>query len=517
LIGVKYASIILAGSLMSYFVLVPVFAHLGALIPTLVSPGEIPIAQMTAEEIFRNYARYIGIGAIFTAGVISIIKMSPVIVKAIGIAFGEIFKKKTDAKTEGELPRVERDIPMSMVLVLLVVVTLFIWLYFRFVVLNGISGAMGLSLISIVITLIISFLFISVSAWAVAMISVTPISGMTLMTLMVTAVIFSQLGMVGQTGMVTTLLIGGVVCTALSMAGSLVTQFKLGYWLGSTPKTIQWANIGGCVISSLTVTAVIILLANVYGFKERTRTVAALETGTAVCDTCPGGICSPAQCDSIRAMAQKTGSGGICDACSSMSVQGGAKMEQCDSCIAMAARAGKVPTANLSSTGEERERRPLPAPQANAMAAVLSSIFGAGGAPWFLYGMGAFIAIIVSMLGVSPLAFALGMYLPIELNSPIMAGACVGWLIKKSTKNETLSKVRHDKGILIASGLIAGGALIGVLDALIKFFQDKYQTTLVPDFNNTGEFGNWLGITVFVLLAGFIYWDSYRAKVEKKE
>ncbi|MBC8205414.1 MAG: OPT/YSL family transporter [FCB group bacterium] len=165
--------------------------------------------------------------------------------------------------------RVDKDIPMSIVLILFVIVTIFTWLYFRFIVLADLPNATGLSIIAITITLVISFLFISVSAWAVAMISVTPISGMTLMTLMVTAVIFSQLGMTGEAGMLATLLIGGVVCTALSMAGSLVTQFKLGYWLGSTPKSIEWANIFGCVVASLVVTAVIILLAQVYGFSAR--------------------------------------------------------------------------------------------------------------------------------------------------------------------------------------------------------------------------------------------------------
>ena len=473
LIGVRFASIILAGSFMSYFVLVPVFAHLGAMIYTPIPPGEIPIGVMTAEEIFTNYARYIGIGGIFTAGLISIIKMSPVIVKAIRLAVAELLRKKGSFEGSTETVRYEKDIPMSMVLILFVIVTAFIWLYFRFVVLAGLPGATGISIISVILTLVISFLFISVSAWAVAMISVTPISGMTLMTLMVTAVIFSQLGMTGESGMLATLLIGGVVCTALSMAGSLVTQFKLGYWLGSTPKTIEWANIWGCIVASLTVTAVIILLASVYGFTARTRTMEDIMPQTTVVDT--------------SAVLYSDSSGMIAQ-----------------------------PTAPATETTipPEEERRPLPAPQANAMAAVLGSIFGEGGAPWFLYGMGVIIALLVNMLGISALAFALGMYLPIELNSPILAGAIIGWLIEKSSKIEAVSKARHDKGILIASGLIAGGALVGVIDALIKYISDSYGVSLIPDLNNTGVFGNWLGLIVFLLLAGFLYWDSRRTKPE---
>ena len=472
LIGVRFASIILAGSFMSYFIVVPIFAYLGAMIQTPISPGEIPIGMMTAEEIFTNYARYIGIGGIFTAGVISIIKMSPVIFKAIGLAFGELLRKKDAAETAGSLTRVDKDIPMSMVLIMFVIVTIFIWIYFRYVVLAGLEGAFGLSIISIILTLVISFLFISVSAWAVAMISVTPISGMTLMTLMVTAVIFSQLGMSGESGMLATLLVGGVVCTALSMAGSLVTQFKLGYWLGSSPKSIEWANIWGCVVASVTVTAVIILLANVYGFKAKTRTMEDLAPKTEISAMMEGEISTGAETTIIQ------------------------------------------PTTGAEAEKETPERRPLPAPQANAMAAVLGSMFGEGDAPWFLYGMGVIIALLVNMLGINSLAFALGMYLPIELNSPILAGAIVGWLVQKSSKDEAVSKARHDKGILIASGLIAGGALVGVIDALIKFISDKYQLTLVPDLNNTGSFGNWLGLIVFLLLGAFLYWDAHRAKTE---
>ena len=483
LIGVKYASIIFAGSMMSYFVIVPIFAYLGSFITTPISPGVIPIAQMSAEDVWFNYARYVGIGGIFTAGLISIIKMSPVIVKAIGIALGELFKKKGDAAVMSK--RVDKDIPMSIVLILFVIVTIFTWLYFRFIVLADLPNATGLSIIAITITLVISFLFISVSAWAVAMISVTPISGMTLMTLMVTAVIFSQLGMTGEAGMLATLLIGGVVCTALSMAGSLVTQFKLGYWLGSTPKSIEWANIFGCVVASLVVTAVIILLAQVYGFSARSSEPVIAASPPALMET-------------------------VVD--STAIVEGDSGFIAGEESPVITETPPSAPEAQIPSA--VKERKPLPAPQANAMAAVLSGIFGAGQPPWFLYGMGVVVALLVTMIGINPLAFALGMYLPIELNSPILAGAIVGWLINKSSKDEKTAKARHDKGILIASGLIAGGALLGVLDALIKYIQDANAITIIPDLGNTGEFGNWLGLIVFFILAVFLYFNARSAKAE---
>ena len=432
LIGVRYAAIILAGSMMSYFVIVPIFAYLGNYISVILPPGDALLATMSAEDIWYNYARYIGIGGIFAAGLISILKMSPVIVKALGQASTEMKKLFGKHKDNTETVRTELDIKMSTVLIMIVGLTIVIWAYFRFSVLANMPNANSLSIISIVITMVISFLFVSVSAWAIAMISVTPISGMTLMTLIVSAVILSQLGLTGDSGMLATLLIGGVVCTALSMAGSLVTQFKLGYWLGSTPRTIQWSNILASIVSSVVVTAVIILLAKVYGF----------------------------------------------------------------------------------SPGPEHPT-PMPAPQPNAMSAVLSSLMRTGQAPWHLYGIGVVFAVIVEMIGVSGLAFALGMYLPIELNSPILVGALVAWFVKKSSKNEQVSKARHDRGLLIASGLIAGGAIIGVVGALFKFFEDKYQTTLIPDLKNDGIFGNWLGLVVFVLLCVYIYWDSCRAKVEE--
>ena len=426
IIGLKYASIIMAGSMLSYFVLIPLFGYLspicqGATFSQIFSGITDP---NTGDTIFQG-VRNIGVGGIFAAGIISIIGMSPVIKQALSQVLSQIFKKH-----EGEKPsdsRLDRDIPMSMVMILGIILAVIIFLYFLFVVVKNEPNAFIISLLSLLLTFLIVFLFSAVSAWAVAMISVTPISGMTLTTLIIAAVVLSSLGLKGDSGKLAILLIGGVVCTALSMSGSLVTQFKIGYWLGSTPKRIQWSNILGAALASLTVTAVIILFAKVYGY------------GT------------PA----------------------------------------------------------------MPAPQASAMAAVANAFMGGKDVPWLFYCIGAVIAVIVKMLGISPLAFALGMYLPIELNSPIFLGAVVGYIIQKSTKDKNLSKARNDKAILIASGFIAGGALAGVFDGITRAVAGARGASELPKLWGENEIiPNHLGLSIFFLLALFLYFDSMRAKPE---
>lgn len=438
IMGLDYAAIIMAGSMVSFFVLVPVFAYLGQYIPGAISAGVAPLATLAAEDIFFEYVRPIGIGGIFAAGIISILKMSPVILQATRQAMGEVVRLARGEGTEGANARTDRAIPMSLVLVGIVVTGTLIFLYFRFSVLAGEPRATTIALISTLLTLVISFLFAAVSAWAIAMISITPISGMTLTTLIITAVALSSLGLSGESGMLQVLLIGGVVCTALSMSGSLVTQYKIGYWLGATPRRIEIGNLVGSVVASLATTAVILLMAKVYGFSP-----------------------SP------------------------------------------------------------EHLNPLPAPQPNAMAAVLRGVMGTEGAPWLLYGIGAVFAVTSEMCGVSGLAFALGMYLPMELNSPLVLGAAVAWFIKRSSKDEALVKARHEKGTLIASGFIAGGALIGVFSALLRFIEDSTGRVIVPDMTKIAgvgtwleTWGNWVGLVVFALLAAGLYWDARRERVE---
>lgn len=426
IIGLKYAAIIMAGSMLSFFVLIPLFGYLhplcqGATYLEIFSG----IKDKETGEIIFHGVRNLGIGGIFAAGVISIIKMSPVIKQALSQVFSQILKKSKEQKETQS--RIERDISMGQVTIMGLILALFIFLYFLFVVVKNEQNAFLISILSLILTFVIVFLFSSVSAWAVAMISVTPISGMTLTTLIIGAVILSTLGLKGDSGKLAILLIGGVVCTALSMSGSLVTQFKIGYWLGSTPKTIQWSNILGSALASLTVTAVIMLFSNVYTF----------------------------------------------------------------------------------GTPE------MPAPQASAMAAVANAFMGGKDVPWLMYSLGAIIAVIISMLGVSPLAFALGMYLPLELNSPIFFGAIVGYLINKSSKDEKLAKARNDKAILIASGFIAGGALAGVLDGITRAIANMRGIKELYSFWGENEIiPNYLGLFVYLALAIFLYFDSIKAKEE---
>jgi putative OPT family oligopeptide transporter len=424
IIGIKYASIIMAGSMLSYFVLVPLFGWMSP--DYAVAPFDQIFAGVRNAEglLVHPGVRNIGIGGIFAAGVISILKMSGVIKQALQQVLAQLFKRHEGGAASS---RLDLDIRMTTVFSLLVALAVAIFLYFWLVVVKGQPGAFGLALVSLLLTFLIVFLFSAVSAWAVAMISVTPISGMTLTTLIIGAVTLAALGLKGGAGMLAILLIGGVVCTALSMSGSLVTQFKIGHWLGSTPKSIQWSNIAGSALASLTVTAMIMLFAKVYGF------------GTPQ----------------------------------------------------------------------------MPAPQASAMAAVANAFMGGQDVPWMLYGLGAIIAVIVSMLGISALAFSLGMYLPIELNSPILLGACVGWLIQHSTQDEKLGKAWNDKSILIASGFIAGGALAGVFDGITKGVLSMLSVdpetfgfhAWFPGIFTEG-FRNWVGLAVFLALAAFLYWDA---------
>jgi putative OPT family oligopeptide transporter len=438
IMGLDYASIIFAGSMVSFFVLVPLFAYLGQYIEGPISAGMPALAAMPAEDIFFEYVRPIGIGGIFAAGIISIAKMSPVIVQATRQALGEIARlARGGVRGEGEV-RTDRALPMSANLTGIAATGLAVFLYFRFSVLHASDSATAIALAATVLALVIAFLFAAVSAWAIAMISITPISGMTLTTLIVTAVALSAMGLAGEEGMLQVLLIGGVVCTALSMSGSLVTQYKIGYWLGATPRRIEISNLLASAIASAATTAVILLLAQVYGFA-------------------PG---------------------------------------------------PDHPT-------------PLAAPQPNAMAAVLRGVMGEAGAPWLLYGLGGVFALSAEFCGVSALAFALGMYLPMELNSPLVIGALVAWLLKRSSPDGALAKARHDKGTLIASGFIAGGALVGVFAALLRFLEDSLGKTIVPDLTGAAflgigawleSWGNWLGLVVFLLLGAYVYWDSYREK-----
>ena len=418
IVGLKYASIICAGSFLSWFVLIPLFAEIGnSLTVPLGATATKLISAMSAEEIFRNYVRQIGIGGIAMAGIVGIIRSSKIIGGAFSLAYNEIVHKKKNNATIAT--RTQTDIPMLFNIMFIILVSLLIFVFFYGgVVFNFVHAIVGLLLV-----VIVSFLFTTVAANAIAIVGTNPVSGMTLMTLILSSFVLVQIGLTGTFGMLSSLIIGGVVCTALSVSGSFITDLKIGYWLGSTPKKQESWKFLGSLFSAATVAVVIIILNKTYGFKG------------------PGA---------------------------------------------------------------------LVAPQANAMAAVIQPLMSNVAAPWILYMVGAIIALLMTWLKISPLAFALGMYIPLELNTPLLAGGLVAWYVSSRSKNEKLNNARFSRGTLIASGFIAGGSLFGVIGAFLRFgginlFNTEWSETRGAEL---------IGIMVFLLLAVYILWDSLRAREE---
>ncbi len=374
IVGLKYAFIICCGSMLVWWIIVPVIS---AFLPDLVVDAKsgMVAASASAEQIF-TYAKSIGIGGIATAGIIGIIKSWKIICGAVGLASRELSGKKS---TEGETPRTQRDLPMKFVAIGILAALVITFLFFQFDVMGG---NWTFSIVAILLVAIIAFLFTTVASNAIAIVGSNPVSGMTLMTLILASVILAAVGLSGTKGMVAALVMGGVVCTALSMAGGFVTDLKIGYWLGSTPQKQQSWKFLGTLVSAATVAGVIMILNKTYGF------------------------------------------------------------------------------------GPESS---LAAPQANAMAAVIEPLMSGQGAPWALYGIGAAIAILLTLCNVSALAFALGMFIPLDLNLPILLGGAINWFVTTRSKDEEVNKARGEKGTLISSGFIAGGALMGVVAAAMKF------------------------------------------------
>ncbi len=331
---------------------------------------------MSADEIFRTYARHIGIGGIAMAGIISIIKNAGVIKSAVSLA-GKEFRKKGGTVEVQE--RTDQDLPMRSVVLGIVVALLAIFVFFAF---GGVVNNIWQALIGLLIVALISFMFTTVAANAIAIVGTNPVSGMTIMTLIITALVLVAVGLKGNTGMVAAMIIGGVVCTALSMAGGFITDLKIGYWIGSTPAKQETWKFLGTLVAAATVGGVMLILNKTYGF-----------------------------------------------------------------------------------TGEGA----LVAPQANAMAAVIQPMMSGGSAPWLLYGIGAAIALLLTIFKVPALPFCLGMFIPIDLNLPLLVGGAVSWFVGSRSKDAALNAARSDKGTLIASGFIAGGALMGVVSAILKF------------------------------------------------
>lgn len=422
LVGLRYSLIITVGSLLSWFVLIPMVNEIGNIVAA--NGGTNMFAAMTPEAIFTAYVRPIGIGAIAMAGIIGVIKSSGVIAGAFKLAAGVGAKASGTTKVE----RTQRDLKMSFVMLLIGLTLIAIFLF----LILGVQITLLQAVVALLTILIVSFLFTTVAANAIAIVGTNPISGMTLMTLILSSVILVSVGLKGWQGMVSALIIGGVVCTALSMAGGFVTDLKIGYWLGTTPAKQEQFKFLGTLISAATVGAVIFILNSVFGFVQ---------------------------------------------------------------------------------TAEHPN--PMVAPQANAMAAIIEPLMSGSGVSWILLTVGAFIAILMNWLKVPPLAFALGMFIPLQLNTPLIVGGLLNYWFLKSTKNEKLNTARVNRGILISSGFIAGAALFGVIGAIILFFTGREDSLSLIDWtkiNHGATLLEVLGIVAFIALIGYFIWESFRAK-----
>lgn len=399
IVGLKYAFVIFAGSIFVWWIIIPVMG----------TYGSAEIAALSPQGIFSNYARLIGIGGIAMAGVIGIIKSWPIIAQAVGLASRELKGAQAVSKTV----RWQTDISMKhityFVLIALVAVFLFFWF--------GVIHSLWQATVAWVVVTVIAFLFTTVAANAIAIVGSNPVSGMTLMTLIISSAIFVSIGLDGTQGIVAAMVVGGVVCTALSMAGGFVTDLKIGYWLGATPKKQESWKFLGTLVSAATVGGVILMLNEVYGFSGPNS---------------------------------------------------------------------------------------LAAPQANAMAKVLEPMMMGGETPWVLYIVGAILAVILNWLGVPALAFCLGMFLPLSLNTPMLVGGLVSWFVGRSSRNADECKRRQDRGTLIASGLIAGGALFGVIAAVTIMCGHE-----VPD--NGMLFSSQIkGLIAYAAIIAFLYFASCR-------
>ena len=376
IIGLKYAAIICAGSLAVWLLIVPgmnlLFGDqlLNAWNPSITQT----ISEMAPETIFKEYAKSIGIGGIAMAGVIGIFRSWGIIKSAVGLAAKEMGGKKADSNVK----RTQKDLSMKVIAFGSIFTLLLTFVFFLTDVMHG---NLLHSIVAILLVAGISFLFTTVAANAIAIVGTNPVSGMTLMTLILASVVMVAVGLKGATGMVAALVMGGVVCTALSMAGGFITDLKIGYWLGTTPAKQQTWKFLGTLVSAATVGGVIMILNKTYGFTS------------------------------------------------------GA----------------------------------LAAPQANAMAAVIDPLMNGVGAPWLLYGIGAALALVLTYFNIPALAFALGMFIPLELNLPLLVGGAINWYVTTRSKDEKINNERGEKGTLLASGFIAGGALMGVVSAAMRF------------------------------------------------
>ena len=416
IVGLKYAFIICCGSFLVWLIIIPLMNLIwgGSVIDLMNTGITQTIGEMSADQLFKEYARHIGIGGIATAGVIGIVKSFGVIKSAVGLAANEFKRKKSDA--EADVIRTQKDLSMKIIAIGIGITILAVFLFFAFGVVDNVWHAV----IGVLVVGIIAFLFTTVAANAIAIVGSNPVSGMTLMTLILASLIMVAVGLNGTAGMTAALIIGGVVCTALSVAGAFITDLKIGYWIGSTPRKQEGWKFLGTLVAAATVGGVMLVLNKTYGF-----------------------------------------------------------------------------------TGENA----LVAPQANAMAAVIEPMMNGGGAPWLLYGIGAAIALVLNFFKVPALPFALGMFIPIDLNMPMLVGGAISWYVGSRSKDKALNETRTEKGTLIASGFIAGGALMGVVSAILRF----------ADINVYMEPSPWTEPIAIIPYTAIIIYMVYAALKTKKE
>ncbi len=405
IIGLKYSLIITAGSALVWFVIVPVIGE--------ASPAA---AGLSPEEIFAAYGRPLGIGGIAMAGLIGIVRQGGIIRQAVGLAISEL---KGGSKSEGGEPRTQKDIKMKTILTVLIATLTAVFVFFHFGLLDGWIQ----SLTALVVVFVISFLFTTVAANAIAIVGTNPVSGMTLMTLILSSLILVSVGLSGAEGMTAALIIGGVVCTALAMAGGFITDLKIGYWIGTTPKHQEAWKFLGTFVSAATAGGVIIILNKTFGFTDGT----------------------------------------------------------------------------------------LAAPQANAMAAVIKPLMMGGDTPWILYFCGAALALVLTFIGVPALAFALGMFIPMELNAPLVVGGLIAWFVSGRSKDLALNKARADRGTLIASGFIAGGALMGVVSAILRFADVDWHLSEWAASKGSEV----LSLVMYIAIIVYFGWHTMGAKKEE--
>ena len=421
IIGLKYAFIICCGSFLVWFGIIPLMNLIwGGQIVDLMGSGIMQtVGEMSPEVIFTTYARHIGIGGIAVAGIIGIIKASSTLKAALGMA-GKELRGKRDPQQQAIL-RTQRDLSMKIIVIgtLVTLALIFVFFYFGVLSLN-----LWHAVIALIVVAVIAFLFTTVAANAIAIVGTNPVSGMTLMTLILASVIMVASGLKGTAGMTAALIIGGVVCTALSVSGSFITDLKIGYWLGTTPYKQQLWKFAGTLVAAATVGGVIIVLNKTYGF-----------------------------------------------------------------------------------TGENA----LVAPQANAMAAVIEPLMSGGGAPWLLYGIGGVIAILLTIFKIPALAFSLGMFIPLELNLPLLVGGAVAWFVSTRSKETQVNEDRKERGTLLASGFIAGGALMGVVSAIMRFAGINLVNT---EWQNSTA-GEVLALAAYICIIIYLTLSSMKAAKDK--